>query len=76
VPERKVHAKNSLLLLGDSSGKVPQSLEGPVTATSSCVVIGTLMELDGPTRVRLLDDRWYDEPLASDTCMGWVNQAV
>jgi hypothetical protein len=63
VPEIKVQGPNSLLLIGDSRGKPPQTFEGLVTATSSCVAIGTLMEMDGPTRVRLLDDRWYDEPL-------------
>ena len=63
MPEVKVQAPNSLLLIGDSRGKMPQSFEGLVTATSSCIAIGTLMEMDGPTRVRLLDDRWYDEPL-------------
>jgi hypothetical protein len=63
VPEKKVQAPNSLLLIGDLSGNAPQSFERLVTATSSCVVIRTLKELDGPTRVRLMDDRWYDEPL-------------
>ena len=48
---------NSLLLITDPrNGVVPAAMaDGLVAATGSCVVIGTLSEVDGSTRVELMD---------------------
>jgi len=46
-----------LLLVGDPAGELPQSMAGAlVSATSSCVAIGTMSEADGATTVRILSE--------------------
>ena len=56
--ECSVSAPNSVILLGDSeSADVPKMLDKSiVSATDTCVAIGTLMELDGETRILLTDE--------------------
>lgn len=56
MSEISVQAPNSLLLIGDPSGAVPESMNGLVSSTSSCVAVGTLLEQDGPTQIRLLSN--------------------
>lgn len=54
--EAIVRAPNSVVLVGDPAGEPPESLAGGlVSATSSCVAIGTLSEADGETTIRLVD---------------------
>lgn len=49
---------NSLVLLMDyENGEIPENFnDGLISATSSCVAIGTLPEVDGLTYVKLSDD--------------------
>lgn len=52
----RVRAPNSVVLVGDPGGEPPESLAGGlVSATSSCVAVGTLSEADGETMIRLID---------------------
>lgn len=60
--EAVVRAPNSLILVGDPAGEVPESMgEALVSATSSCVAVGTLSESDGSTTIRLVDDDGVEE---------------
>jgi hypothetical protein len=49
--------KNSLVLVMDSSvGEVPESMgDAGIAATTSCVAVGTLAEMDGETEIVLAD---------------------
>ena len=49
--------QNSLILIMDHSyGEVPASMNGQlVSATASCVAMGTLSEVDGATKITLAD---------------------
>jgi hypothetical protein len=54
--EIRVRAPNSLLLIGDSQGDIPETMAGQlIAATSTRVAVGTLSELDGETHVRVTD---------------------
>lgn len=56
VSEATVRAPNSVVLVGDPAGEPPESMDGSlVSATSSCVAIGTLSDADGETTIRLVD---------------------
>ena len=50
-----ISAPNSLVLISGGNGAVPDRFESgtAVAATSTTIVIGTLNELDGPTRITL-----------------------
>ena len=64
--EATVRPQNSLVLVMDAlQGEIPESMGGKrVSVTGSCVAVGTLMEQDGPTRIRMLDStRAESEPL-------------
>ncbi|HEV7233365.1 MAG TPA: hypothetical protein VGN36_03895 [Sphingorhabdus sp.] len=52
----KIAPPNSLILISDvDGGDVPKSMDGAlVSATKSCVVVGCLCEIDGPTELTLL----------------------
>jgi hypothetical protein len=51
-----VRAPNSVILVGDPAGEPPESMGGRlVSATPSCVAIGTLSEADGETTIQLID---------------------
>lgn len=63
VSEISVQAPNSLLLIGDPSGDAPESIAGLVSVAPSCIAVGTLMQHDGPTHVRLLQGVGQDESL-------------
>lgn len=53
--EAVVRAPNSVVLIGDPAGEVPQSMTGTlVSATSSCVAVGTLSDTDGETTIRVV----------------------
>lgn len=63
VTEIEVRAPNSLVLVGDPMGEPPEVLAGAlVSATSSCVAIGTLSDVDGVTKIRILDAITKDLP--------------
>jgi hypothetical protein len=51
----RVAPPNSLVfVMDDRVGVIPEDTgAAPIVATSSCVVVGTLMELDGETEVRM-----------------------
>lgn len=55
--EVTVTPPNSVVLVMDSQGgQIPESMGGNmVSATSSCVAIGTLEESEGPTQIRIVD---------------------
>ena len=54
--EVRVRPPHSLILVGDPHGRVPERIDGNLTrATSTCVAIGTLSDLDGETTVRVTD---------------------
>lgn len=54
----KISPPNSLLIISDSDiGEIPQSMDRPVVATPSCIVVGTLAFCDGETSVALSDGR-------------------
>lgn len=51
-----VRPPNSVILIGDPDGEPPESMSGdPVSATASCVAVGTLSDADGETAIRLVD---------------------
>jgi hypothetical protein len=51
-----VYAPNSLVLISDGTGSVPDQFEQgkAVAATPTMIAVGTLGELDGPTRITLV----------------------
>jgi hypothetical protein len=51
----RVAPPNSLIfVMDDRVGVIPEDTgDAPIVATASCVVVGTLMELDGETEVRM-----------------------
>jgi hypothetical protein len=54
----KIAVQNCLLFVMDKdSGEVPESMDGLVAATPSCIAVGTLSGADGKTSVTLSDDR-------------------
>ena len=57
--EARLAPPNSLLLIMDQSvGEVPESMNGaPVAATPSCVAVGTLSEHDGETSITISDEK-------------------
>ncbi|MDQ5936625.1 MAG: hypothetical protein QG574_3961 [Cyanobacteriota bacterium erpe_2018_sw_21hr_WHONDRS-SW48-000092_B_bin.40] len=63
MSEISVQAPNSLLIIGDPSGDLPESISGLVSVAPSCIVVGTLMCQDGPTHVRLLQGVRKDKSL-------------
>jgi hypothetical protein len=51
-----VRPPNSLILIGDPRGEAPPSIGTQlVAATASCIAVGTGSDVDGVTRIRLLD---------------------
>jgi len=58
----RISPPNSLLLIGDPRTKdLPESLgDGLLAATDSCVAVGTLVEVDGPTTITLTDREGAD----------------
>lgn len=55
--EAVVRAPNSVVLVGDAAGEPPKSMSGSlVSATSSCVAVGTMSEADGETTIRIVDE--------------------
>jgi len=59
---RKIRAPNSLLLVGDPTGEVPQHMSGKLVAsTPGRVAVGTLSDVDGETDVRVLDALTADD---------------
>lgn len=55
---------NSVILIMDRTiGDVPESMnDGLVSATSSCVAVGTLSEFDGETSITLTNDSTANKP--------------
>jgi len=53
----RIAPSNSLILVMDMSiGKIPASMDDSlISATSSCVAVGTLSELDGETTISVRD---------------------
>lgn len=54
-----IAAPNSLILISGGNGSVPDRFEEgkAVTATPAMIAVGTLSELDGPTRITLVQGR-------------------
>jgi hypothetical protein len=63
MSEISVQAPNSLLLIGDPSGDAPESIAGLVSVASSCIAVGTLMQHDRPTHIRLVQGDGRDESM-------------
>jgi hypothetical protein len=62
ISSAQVTPPNSLLLvISAADPEIPADIENVVEATSTCVAIGTLSEMDGPTRLTLTDE---DVPVA------------
>ena len=60
MEQAEVHVSppNSLVVVGDPQGNVPESYAGGlIAATESCILVGTLAEMDGETTVRLARGR-------------------
>lgn len=56
---------NSLLVIGDSKEqRFPEVAARPITVGLGCIAVGTLMEFDGLTTVRILD---ADDPSPPET---------
>lgn len=57
MQERSASPPNSVVLVRDAArADIPESMSGQViSATSSCIAIGTLEETEGPTRIRVAD---------------------
>ena len=59
--EIKIAPKNSLLFVMDKDygeSEIPESMDGKrIVATRSCIVVGTLCEVDGETYVMLTDNK-------------------
>jgi len=56
VVDVSVKAPNSLVLIGDPTGDVPETLGGGlVRATGKAVAVGTRAEVAGETRIRVID---------------------
>lgn len=59
-----VRAPNSVVLVGDPAGEPPESMGGSlVSATSSCVAVGTMSEADGETTIRIVDEAYTQDKL-------------
>ena len=47
----------SVLLVGDSDGEIPKTMAARVvSATTSCLAISALPDMDGETRIRLIEN--------------------
>jgi hypothetical protein len=56
IREVVVRPPYSIVLVGDRSGTVPATMAGRlVSATESCLAVSTRSDVDGPTRIRLID---------------------
>jgi hypothetical protein len=65
----KVAPPHSLVfVMGERIAEIPDVV-GPVAATASCVTIGTLMELDGETEIRLSGP--HDFKRTDDLALAW-----
>lgn len=52
-----VRPPNSLIIVGDPSGDLPETISGRlISSTNTAVAVGTRAEMDGETRIYLLDD--------------------
>lgn len=76
MQEVTVTPPNSLLLVMDPVvGVPPASMSGGlVSATDSCIAVGTLSAADGSTRVRLVDAAEQDSP--ADQLMSVWSQSL
>ena len=65
---------NSMLLVMDrSSGALPEAMNGKlVSASTSCVAVGTLSEFDGETHVVLTKDRQQETNRLKLVYDGWI----
>lgn len=61
IIKARVAPPNSLLLvMGQEKSEIPESMEHSlVNATTTCVAIGTLSDIDGETDVVLTDEKMY-----------------
>lgn len=56
IREVVVRPPYSVVFVGDRESSVPATTAGSlVSATNTCLAIGTRSDVDGPTRVRLID---------------------
>lgn len=67
----RVAPPNSLVfVMDDRVGEIPEDTgAAPIVATPSCVVVGTLMELDGETEVRMSGPEHFTR--SADLNLGW-----
>ncbi|MBI1372382.1 MAG: hypothetical protein GC159_06425 [Phycisphaera sp.] len=57
INELYISPPNSLLLILDPSfGAIPESIDGLIASTESCIAVGTLSAQDGETRAILTDE--------------------
>jgi hypothetical protein len=57
IQTARVTPPNSLLLtISAADPEIATNIDGVIAATSTCVSIGTLSEMDGPTEVTLTDE--------------------
>jgi len=70
-----INPMNSVILIMDRTiGEVPESMnDGLVSATSSCVAVGTLSEFDGETSITLTNDSIIDTPQGSPIFDGYID---
>lgn len=56
IREAVVRPPYSVVVVGDRNATVPSAMAGRVvSATDTCLAVSTRSEVDGPTRIRLID---------------------